>query len=118
MTAFDGPVRPPIYFRNKSRVSLLSFYKSVFEHTQVDQSLSKVPIEYIELKNLKVNKYFEVPITESFFSMPLYQILNDEMINFDSHELPRDDLDFLCHRYSDESYLDTPDLTASERKEL
>ena len=35
--------------------------------------------------------------------MPLYQILNEEMIDYDKPELPRDDLNFLCQRYSSES---------------
>ena len=52
-----------------------------------------------------------LPITDSYFSMPLFQILNEEMINFDSPDLPKDNLEFLCERYSDERYMDEPDLT-------
>lgn len=58
-----------------------------------------------------------LPVTESYFSMPLYQILNEEMINFDSPDLPKDDLEFLCQRYSDERILESPDMTPRERKE-
>ena len=42
-------------------------------------------------------------ITDQYFAMPLYQLLNEEMIDFDKPELPRDDLDFLCQRYSSEA---------------
>ena len=105
-TIFDGPEKPPIVFRNKSKISLLSNYKELLSCMQVSQSLTKVPIEYVELKNLKASSDYGLPVTESYFSMPLYQILNDEMINFNSPDLPKDDIDFLCERYSDDLYLD------------
>ena len=70
------------------------------------------------LSNLKINEDPMLPITENYFAMPLFQILNEEMINFDSPDLPKDDLEFLCERYSDEPYMDSPDLTDKERKEV
>ena len=47
--------------------------------------------------------------------MPLYHVLNDEMINFDSPDLPSNDLKFLCERYSDDAIFDA-DLTQQEKK--
>jgi len=35
-------------------------------------------------------------ITDQYFAMPLYQIFNDEMVDYDKPELPRSDLEFLC----------------------
>lgn len=77
----------------------------------MDQKLSEVPIEAIYLvqhgSGPNAGAWGEKPsswsITDQYFSMPLYQILNEEMIDYDKPELPRDDLNFLCQRYSSES---------------
>ena len=114
----DGVEKAPVAFSNKSKVSLRKNYGKLLDCPQVGQSLTKVPLEYVELKNLKASEDPALPITETYFAMPLYQLLNEEMINFDSPDLPKDDLDFLCQRYSDDLYLDTPDLSAKERKEI
>ena len=114
----DGVEKAPVAFSNKSKVSLRKNYSKLLDCPQVGQSLTKVPLEYVELKNLKASEDPALPITETYFAMPLYQLLNEEMINFDSPDLPKDDLDFLCQRYSDDLYLDMPDLSAKERKEI
>lgn len=92
----DAPEKATVSFRNKSKISLLSNYEKLLNCPQVSQSLTKVPIEFVELKNLKSDEDPNLPITDSYFSLPLYQILNQEMINFDSPDLPKDDLEFLC----------------------
>ena len=46
-----------------------------------------------------------MPITETYFSMPLFHLLNPEMINLNSPCLPVDDIEFLCQRYSDEQLM-------------
>lgn len=47
--------------------------------------------------------------------MPLYQIFNEEMIDFDKPELPRDDLEFLCQRYSPEILEHSEEMSAEKR---
>lgn len=96
MLSNDGEIREPISFRNKSKVFLLNNYKELLNYQQVSQSLSKVPIEYVELRSLKLESDTPMPITETYFSMPLFHLFNQEMINFNSPELPVDDLEFLC----------------------
>ena len=54
-------------------------------------------------------------ITDQYFSMPLYQIFNEEMIDFDKPELPRDDLEFLCQRYSPEVLEHSEEMSAEKR---
>ena len=110
--------RKAISFRNKSRVSLHSYFESLLDCQQVNQSLSKVPSEYIVLHNLKEDEDPIMSVTEAYFSMPLYQLLNEEMINFDSQELPKDDLPFLCERYSDEQVFVEDDSPPKERKQV
>ena len=109
---------PRISFQNKSKVSLIQNHANLLNCPQVNQSLSKVPLECVVLKNLKASEDPMLPITDSYFSMPLFQILNEEMINFDSPDLPKDNLDFLCTRYSDDKYMDESELSTLERKEI
>ena len=47
--------------------------------------------------------------------MPLYQILNEEMVDYDKPELPRNDLEFLCQRYSSEEAKMAEGLTKQAR---
>ena len=77
-----------------------------------------MPLEYVVLMNLKSSDDPVTPVTDSYFAMPLYQLFNEEMINFDSPDLPKDDLEFLCQRYSDEKALDCEDNTSKETKEV
>ena len=94
-------IREPILFRNLSKISLLNYAEKLLDCPQVNQSLSRVPIEFVVLKNLKSKEDPMIPVTESYFAMPLYHVLNEEMINFDSPDLPNNDLPFLCDRYAD-----------------
>jgi hypothetical protein len=112
----DVDEKKPISFRNKSKISLSSNYEKLLDCPQVNQSLTKVPIEFVVLHNLKASDDPLIPVTEGYFAMPLYQVLNDEMINFDSPDLPSNDLKFLCERYSDDTIFDA-DLTEQEKKD-
>ena len=50
--------------------------------------------------------------------MPLYQILNEEMIDFDKPELPKDDLEFLCKRYSSEECKLSDGIGKQEKQQI
>lgn len=93
------------------------YYRKLFDCQQVNQSLAKVPIEYVTLKNLKGSQDPYQQVYETYFSIPLFQLLNDEMINFDSPDLPVDDLPFLCARYSNEPALLDDVNSPQEEKE-
>lgn len=49
--------------------------------------------------------------------MPLYQVLNQEMIDYDKPEIPRDDIEYLCERYSSEEAKLSEDMSKKERQE-
>jgi len=115
---FEGQERAPIFFRSKSTITLLANSKQLLDCPQVNQSLARVPIEYVVLKNLKKDSDPQLPVTDAYFSMPLYHLLNQEQINFNSPDLPHDDLEFLCQRYSDEAAFVTGDESAAELREV
>ena len=64
--------RPGISFQNKSKVSLIQNHANLLNCPQVNQSITKVPLECVVLKNLKSSEDPMLPITESYFSMPLF----------------------------------------------
>ena len=87
--------------------------------------MSKVPLEVITLQVQSTNgsawndRLNQFTITDQYFAMPLYQLLNDEMIDFDKPELPRDDLEFLTQRYCSLSKVDGDEssMTRQEKQE-
>ena len=92
-----------IFVRNKFKLSLLKTTERAFDGRQrVDQSLSEVPVQFIEMHQIVPPREENVRINDTYFSMPLYQTLNPEIINFDSPDLDKKYLDFLCYRYTDQ----------------
>lgn len=87
-------------------------------------SIADVPAEtiYLQLHGTTGHQWSDrlnlFTITDQYFAMPLYQVLNEEMINFDNLELPRDDLEFLCDRYSAQKADISADLSKQEKQEL
>lgn len=74
MTVGIDDIAPPkpISFRNKSKMYLLGNSKALLEQQQVDQSLTQVPIEYVVLRKFRLDSDPNMPMTETFFSMPLH----------------------------------------------
>ena len=95
--------RTTMVLQHKFRTTLLKRADKLFSFQQVDQSLDAVPPEAIVLrehKNYDWDRQSVFPVTEQYFAAPLCELLNEEMIDFDDPHLPKDNLLFLCQRYS------------------
>ena len=110
--------RTTMVIQHKFRTSLLKRADKLFPFQQVDQSLGAVPPEAIVLrehKNYDWDRQSVFPVTEQYFAAPLCELLTEEMVDFDDHHLPKDNLGFLCKRYSARE-AEIPEGTSRKRR--
>jgi hypothetical protein len=91
-----------IFVRNKFSINGNDLATSYFsEYQQVNQSLSEVPVQAIEL--VPVNSMYgnQKRVTEEYFSMPLQFTLCPELVNLRQLSLCRSQIDNVSSMYTD-----------------
>ena len=94
---------PTYLVQHKVRSTLLKNADKIFTFQQVNQSALSVPPETLVLKehkNLDYTGLSQFPVTEQYFAVPLYMVFSEEMIDLEDPYLPKNNLDWLCERYS------------------